>query len=135
MRRSIPGETSQGTSCSSDFTSLSRACFTWSGAAQLGIMVTFPGLQDDSHLRFQLPKEHIGMVNGTSFSASVGALIAFESVGAIVLGEVSEKLTLFHAHYYGFWLYIVADYHQSQGLHRNGHRSTFGNSSQFCVLH
>lgn len=31
------------------------------------------------------------MVNGTSFSASVGALIAFESVGAIVIGEVSES--------------------------------------------
>ncbi|KAF8520821.1 L-Aspartase-like protein [Gautieria morchelliformis] len=35
-----------------------------------------------------LPKEHLGMINGTGFSASVGALIAFESVGAVVLGEV-----------------------------------------------
>jgi len=37
----------------------------------------------------QLPKEHIGILNGTSFSASVAALVAFESVGAIVLGEVN----------------------------------------------
>lgn len=28
------------------------------------------------------------MMNGTSFSASVGSLIAYESVGAIVLAEV-----------------------------------------------
>ncbi|KAF8573124.1 phenylalanine ammonia-lyase [Ramaria rubella] len=39
-----------------------------------------------------LPKEHIGILNGTSFSASVGALIAFESVGAVVLAEVCTAM-------------------------------------------
>lgn len=33
------------------------------------------------------------MINGTSFSASVGSLIAFESVGAVVLAEV--KISFF----------------------------------------
>ncbi|GJJ08484.1 hypothetical protein Clacol_002702 [Clathrus columnatus] len=37
-------------------------------------------------------KEHLGMINGTSFSASVGSLIAYESVGAIILAEVCTAL-------------------------------------------
>jgi hypothetical protein len=36
----------------------------------------------------QLPKEALGLTNGTSVSASVAALVAFDSVSAIVFGEV-----------------------------------------------
>lgn len=34
------------------------------------------------------PKEALGVMNGTSFSASVAALVAFQSVDAVVLAEV-----------------------------------------------
>lgn len=37
-------------------------------------------------------KEHLGMINGTSFSASLGSLIAYESVGAVVLAQVCTAL-------------------------------------------
>ncbi|KIJ51296.1 hypothetical protein M422DRAFT_26717 [Sphaerobolus stellatus SS14] len=35
-----------------------------------------------------IAKEHLGILNGTSFSASVGGLIAYETVGAVILSEV-----------------------------------------------
>lgn len=92
-----------------------------------------------AYLFSQLPKEHIGMVNGTSFSASVGALIAFESVGAMVLGEVSQHFNVSKAYFpcslLGGHIKSNAKYSHLQGLHRNGYGSTSGNSSQFRILH
>ena len=37
------------------------------------------------------PKEALGAINGTSFSASVVALVTFQSVDAVVLAEVCSN--------------------------------------------
>ena len=93
MQRAISGEASQWFHFfPSNIASLSGTSFTWSEAAQLGKLVPFAVL-NKIYVRSQLAKEHLGITNGTSFSASVGALIAFESVGAVVLAEVIINLS------------------------------------------
>jgi len=49
--------------------------------------LTFPNLPS------KIAKEHLGVLNGTSFSASVGALIAHESVSSVIFAEVSIHIS------------------------------------------
>ena len=65
------------------------------------------------------PKEALGVMNGTSFSASVAALVTFQSIDAIILAEVGST----HSKR------VLAQLILSLGLHCNGNRSTIRNSS------